>query len=52
MFDCYLKRVLYNKKFELTYVALSQVNNNKQQTTKVVNSNICTGDSHKHEHRV
>lgn len=28
MFDCYLKRVLYNKKFEMTYVALSQVNNN------------------------
>ena len=25
MFDCCLKRVLYNKKFEMTYVALSQV---------------------------
>ena len=32
MFDCYLKRVIYNKRFEMTYVALSQVhnNNNKQ----------------------
>ena len=28
MFDCCLKRVIYNKKFEMTYVALSQVNNN------------------------
>ena len=28
MFDCCLKRVVYNKKFEMTYVALSQVNNN------------------------
>jgi intraflagellar transport protein 172 len=25
MFDCYLKRVIYNKRFEMTYVALSQV---------------------------
>lgn len=35
MFDCYLKRVLYNKKFEMTYVALSQVNNNNN---KLVNN--------------
>lgn len=36
MFDCYLKKVLYNKKFEMTYVALSQVNNNNN---KLVNNN-------------
>ena len=31
MFDCYLKRVIYNKRFEMTYVALSQVNNNNNK---------------------
>ena len=49
MFDCYLKRVIYNKKFEMTYVALSQVNNNKQQQHLFM---FCTGDCQQHEYRV
>ena len=36
MFDCYLKRVIYNKRFEMTYVALSQVNNNNNNNKQCV----------------
>ena len=41
MFDCYLKRVIYNKKFEMTYVALSQVNNQRTtQTTQITSLSV------------